>query len=259
MKIGAVSTDQSLVQSMLNIKFANRMNSILSVKSQCIQNKGEIEGLKKQQQDALDNQAENEKEYKEERKHRIIHAIVSIFTHVINLVMTILRPVKHIAKAARKSITKAVRKSVGKASGGLLKHANVAKPMKRLAGGVKKGSSAALKKPSLNKKELLNVIGSEAKKSLKRTAVANGVLGGADAVNTGVLKIKTAQIKNTIANIENNIELISANFDVSEKNKSKEQENIQTQVNENIQMRENVASTISKFGNLQMQLLTHAA
>lgn len=258
MKIVPISTDHSLVQSMLNIKFANRMNSLLSVQSQCIQNKGEIEGLKKQQQDALDNQAENEKEYKKEKRHRIIHAIVSIFAHVVNLVMTILRPVKHLMKTARKAITKALHKSIGKSMGGLLKHVGLAKPMKHLTAGVKKGAGAAIKKPGLGKR-ILNNLSNGIKSFLKRTGIINGISGGLNGIGNGVFKIQDAKIKNAIANIENNVELISANFKVSEEIKSKAQDNIKTQVNENIQIIENVASTISKFGNLQMQLLTKAA
>lgn len=259
MKIVPISTDHSLVQSMLNIKFANRMNSLLSVQSQCIQNKGEIEGLKKQQQDALDNQAENEKEYKKEKRHRILHAIVSIFAHVVNLVMTVLRPVKHLMKTARKAITKALHKSIGKSMGGLLKHAGLAKPMKHITAGVKKGAGAAIEKPGLGKRALNHLANGGAKSFLKRTALINGISGGLNGIGDGVFKIQDAKIKNAIANIENNIELISANFKVSEEIKSKAQDNIKTQVNENIQIMENVASTISKFGNLQMQLLTKAA
>ncbi|EJB9157239.1 hypothetical protein MXG88_004868, partial [Salmonella enterica] len=77
--LGVNSTSSADVgRNLMTIKFMNRINMLLSVQSQAIQNKGEIAGIKQQQQDAIDTQKKNEDEYKKEQRHRILHAIVSI-------------------------------------------------------------------------------------------------------------------------------------------------------------------------------------
>ncbi|MFS9381051.1 hypothetical protein QNN88_10180 [Citrobacter sp. ANG330] len=251
-KFTPTTSGHNTALDLLKIKGANRLNMLLSVQSQTIQNQGEISGIKQQQQDALDNQQKNEEEYKKEQRHRILHAIVSIFAHVINLVMTIIRPVKHLAKAARKGISKAINKGLHKATGGLLRHMGAAKPMKRVAGGAKK----AIKGSSAAKRPAMKVVASEAKKFAKRTAVINGVSGGLNGIGDGVFKIQTGKIKNAIDNLENNIDLISANFTMTENMKKDEQDNIKAQVDKNVDMRKNVQSTINTIGNMQAHIMS---
>ncbi|MIE71881.1 hypothetical protein EL06_21275 [Salmonella enterica subsp. diarizonae] len=257
--LGVNSTSSTDVgRNLMTIKFMNRINMLLSVQSQAIQNKGEIAGIKQQQQDAIDTQKKNEDEYKKEQRHRILHAIVSIIAHVINLVMTIVRPVKHIAKAARKAVTKTVRKSIGKASQGLMQHIGLSQPMKRMAGGAKKALKTGVEKPGMGKRALTHIANGGAKRFIKRTAVIDGISGGLNGIGDGVFKVQTAKIKNAIDNLQNNIDLISTNYELSESLKQKEQDNIKKQVDANIQMLENVTSAVNSMGNLQMQVLTNA-
>lgn len=275
--VNSTSSNTDVARNLMAVRFMNRINMLLSVQSQSIQNKGEIAGIKQQQQDALDTQKKNEDEYKKEQRHRILHAIVSIIAHVINLVMTIVRPVKHIAKAAKKAVKKAV-KSVTKTSRGVMQHIGLSKPMKRVAGGVKKGIEAGIEKPGMGrvaggvkkgikagvekpgmgKRVLTHIAKGGTKKFIKRTALINGISGGLNGIGDGVFKVQTAKIKNSIDNLQNNIDLISTNYELSESLKKKEQDNIEQQVNANVQMLENVNSAVNTMGNLKMQVLTNA-
>ncbi|HFS5794024.1 TPA: hypothetical protein ACH1J3_004838 [Citrobacter werkmanii] len=254
----SMNTSNSIGKSLLSIKRMNSANMLLSIQSQSIQNQGEIAGIKLKQQDALDTQKKNEDEYKKQQRHRILHAIVSVFAHVINLVMTIIRPVKHLAKTAKKALTKTLRKSINKASSGLLKNFGLSHPMKRVAGGVKKGLKVGAEKPGIARRALTHLAGRETKKFIKRTAFINGISGGLNGVGDGVFKIQTAKIKLAIDNLQNNIDLISSNFDLSESLKQQEQDNVKRQVESNIQMLENVNSAVNTMGNLQVQFLTKA-
>jgi len=244
----------------------NRINNLLTVQSQSIQNKGEIQGIKQQQKDALDNQKENEKEYKKEQRHRILHAIISIFAHVVNLVMTIIRPVKHIAKMAKKGISKAVNKSVGKAAGKLASHFDsgiipkgAGQPMRKAVTGINKGLKAGVEESGLAKKALTNISQGGVKSFLKRSAMINGIADGVNGISDGVFTIQEAKIKNIIANNENNVELISENNKMNEDLKKKAQDVLARNADETMQMKKNVNNAIDQYGNLQMQLLTKAA
>jgi hypothetical protein len=232
---------------------------LLSVQSQSIQNKGEISGIKQQQQNALETQEDNEEEYQKEHRHRILHAIISIFTHIVNIVMTVLRPVKHIAKAVSKSLSKALNKGIKKATNGMMKHFGLAKPMQRVGKGVQKSIKSGIKEPGLGSRALTHIANGGLEDFIKRTTIINTVGNSINKIDDGIFGMQTAKLKEEIAIIKTNMELIDYNCQLSESIKQQEQDNIKTQVNENIQMLEDINSAVNALGNLNMQVIAKAA
>jgi len=71
-----------VMKNFMAIRMMNRLNMLLSVQSQSIQNKGEISGIKQQQQNALETQEDNEEEYQKEHRHRFCTPL-SVFLRIL--------------------------------------------------------------------------------------------------------------------------------------------------------------------------------
>ncbi|HDR2354451.1 TPA: hypothetical protein QCH65_001622 [Enterobacter roggenkampii] len=260
---------------------AQNLNSIF------IDNKGQIDGKKLQQEKSLKDQEDNKKQYEKEKRHRIIHAIFSFIAHIVSIVMIIVRPVKSVAKMAKKGIKKALSKTAGKSLhktaghmmkklGKSIKHAGH-KGVNSVKSGVKTVKSAAVKTAHnvghMNGSILKNMghglrgmrngfrnfMQTDLGRLVKREAGVNGAVESINAIGDGVTDVQIANIKSNVEARENNMALIDLNYDVSQQEKKQTIENAKALV-QNRENNINLAEALLKNANdISTAFITHAA